>query len=81
MSLYSTSTVSFQNTFSSSQKVLVCFCLVVIIEFESQADDLNNQDISIIWDCLKKMERGNERWLAFYNCGEASGARYAGQFT
>lgn len=34
------------------------------------------EDIWISWECLKSMQRDDERWLAFYNCGEASGARY-----
>lgn len=57
-------------------KGMVSFTSYVMVEFESQANDLSNQDISLIWECLEKMERDGERWLAFYNCGEASGARY-----
>ena len=46
-----------------------------MVEFESQADDLSLEDIWVTWECLMKMQQDNERWLAFYNCGEASGAR------
>jgi ATP adenylyltransferase/5',5'''-P-1,P-4-tetraphosphate phosphorylase II len=36
---------------------------------------LNEDDVRVSWECLRKMERGNERWMAFYNCGGESGAR------
>ena len=44
-------------------------------EFESQEEDLTEDDVCVTWECLKSMEMGNERWLAFYNCGGESGAR------
>lgn len=48
----------------------------LIIDYESQADDLTYHDIWATWECLTNMQRdSDERWLAFYNCGEVSGAR------
>jgi len=29
----------------------------------------------LTWECLEKMEGEGGRWMAFYNCGENSGAR------
>ena len=51
-------------------------CKVLIVEFESQASDLSEDDVQKTWECLAEMEKENGRWLAFYNCGEFSGARY-----
>ena len=48
----------------------------LIVEFESQASDLSEEDVQKTWECLAEMEKENGRWLAFYNCGEFSGARY-----
>ena len=46
------------------------------LEFEPQTEDLNELDLWNSWECLERMEREGERWMAFYNCGEVSGARY-----
>jgi len=45
-----------------------------MVEFESQMDNLNVEDINVTWECLTRMQQDHERWLAFYNCGEVSGA-------
>jgi sulfate adenylyltransferase (ADP) / ATP adenylyltransferase len=47
----------------------------LIREFESQEEDLSEDDVKVSWECLRRMENGNERWMAFYNCGSESGAR------
>jgi len=48
---------------------------MLITEFEAQKENLTELDLWISWQCLESMERDQERWLAFYNCGEFSGAR------
>src|SRR2546430_10552774 len=48
---------------------------MLITEFESQKENLTELDLWTSWQCLERMERDQERWLAFYNCGEFSGAR------
>jgi ATP adenylyltransferase/5',5'''-P-1,P-4-tetraphosphate phosphorylase II len=45
-------------------------------EFKSQKEDLSEDDVNVSWECLRRMERRNERWMAFYNCGDESGARF-----
>ena len=46
-----------------------------MVEFESQKNDLTEDDIDVTKECLMAMNSDKERWLAFYNCGEHSGAR------
>ena len=48
---------------------------MLITEFESQKENLTELDLWTSWQCLERIERDQERWLAFYNCGEFSGAR------
>ncbi|RHZ78615.1 hypothetical protein Glove_158g54 [Diversispora epigaea] len=46
--------------------------LVVTKEYESQANPLNPNDFDALWHCMKQIK--SQKSLAFYNCGELSGA-------
>ncbi|CAG8443685.1 13313_t:CDS:2 [Acaulospora colombiana] len=48
--------------------------LVVTKEYEKQTDRLNSSDLESAWYCIMQIKSHTS--LAFYNCGELSGARY-----
>ncbi|KAK9241321.1 ATP adenylyltransferase-domain-containing protein [Lipomyces kononenkoae] len=48
--------------------------LCITKEFEPQRAPLSEIDLSATWECLQANIQGGSRLLAFYNCGEFSGA-------
>jgi ATP adenylyltransferase/5',5'''-P-1,P-4-tetraphosphate phosphorylase II len=47
------------------------------IEFKKQTDPLLPSDLRATWEILSQL---SQPALAFYNCGELSGARYVAAF-
>ncbi|KAK9315843.1 HIT-like domain-containing protein [Lipomyces starkeyi] len=48
--------------------------LCITKEFEPQRAPLSEEDLSATWECLQANVESGSRLLAFYNCGELSGA-------
>jgi len=48
--------------------------LVVTKEYEEQTDPLNQEDLAAVWYCMMQIK--SQHTIAFYNCGDLSGARY-----
>ncbi|KAK9368685.1 HIT-like domain-containing protein [Lipomyces kononenkoae] len=48
--------------------------LCITKQFEPQRAPLSEDDLSATWECLQANIQGGSRLLAFYNCGELSGA-------
>ncbi|CAG8520552.1 9073_t:CDS:2 [Funneliformis mosseae] len=46
--------------------------LVITKEFEKQMEPLNQEDLTALWYCMMQIK--NQQTLAFYNCGDFSGA-------
>ncbi|CAG8458593.1 8568_t:CDS:2 [Scutellospora calospora] len=52
--------------------VVPCHILVVTKDFEKQTDPLNPEDLESVWYCMMHIK--SRPSLAFYNCGDVSGA-------
>ncbi|KAK9256404.1 HIT-like domain-containing protein [Lipomyces tetrasporus] len=51
--------------------------LCITKEFEQQNAPLSEEDLTATWECLQANVKSGSRLLAFYNCGEFSGASQA----
>jgi len=48
--------------------------MITWLEFEKQTDPLHQEDLTAMWYCMMQIK--SQQTIAFYNCGELSGARY-----